>query len=45
MINTKGKAKRSGIEFDMLINEDGEVDDAQLERFVDEDDEEREIAT
>ena len=28
----------------MLINDDGEIDDAELERFVDEDDEEREIA-
>lgn len=28
----------------MLINDDGEVNDAELERFVDEDDEEREIA-
>ena len=44
MINTKGKVKRSGIEFEMLINEDGEVDDDELERFVDEEDEEREVA-
>lgn len=43
-IDTKVPAKRKVIEFDMLINDDGEVDDAELERFVDEDDELRDIA-
>ena len=42
LIDTKSPAKpnrRPAMEFEMLINDDGEVDDLQLERFVDDDDE------
>ena len=37
------KSKQSAREFDMLINDDGEIDEMQLEKFVDEDDEKRKI--
>ena len=38
-IDTKVPAKRPAIEFKKLINDDGEIDDLELERFVDEEDE------
>ncbi len=35
----KKELVKKSVEFDMLINDDGDIDDEQLEKFVDEDEE------